>query len=191
MRIRPTDIDPTGGTNGQVLGLVSGVPAWIDQTGGGGGGGGGANWTLAGSVTITTPVANIDFVDLDGANEILVLVGKLAGVTTSVSAIRQVLFSTDNGVSFFNASGEYRQINTNGTLTAISAAASHITNASVGRSVFCHLRNARTLNCPKVSITNNGNTMFVADDANAVNAIRVSATSGADLTGGDVLVYVR
>lgn len=190
-------VDDEGATVHTAATKLNFVGAGVTATDAGGGevdvtipGGGSAGWTLAGSVTILTPVANVDVTGLGSANEILVLVGRLSGVATSASAIRQILLSTNNGASFFTASGDYRQMNAAGTLTNLTAASNHAAATALARSIFCHIINSK-VNAPKICYTANGTVWFVADDVNPVNAIRVNATAGANLTSGEILVFTR
>ena len=160
--------------------------------GSGGGGGGGVAWTLAGTWTWSTNVPNVDFTGLAGANEILVIAGIMpaGGLTTSASALRQVVLSVDNGASFFTTSGDYRAFNSNGTLTATDAAADHTGAVTAARSVFCHVLNASVSGQQKLCYTGNGNRYFTAN-TDPVNAVRVKISAAGNITGGDIRVYTR
>ena len=68
-------------------------------------------WALVGSWTYSTPVATVPFTGLAAYSEIRVL---LRNVTLSLAGVAGVQVSTDNGATWFTASGDYRMSNGNG-----------------------------------------------------------------------------
>lgn len=167
------------GVVGQVLTQAAGpAPAW--QAGGGGG-----SWTLIETRIISSAVANEDFTDLGGFSEILVI-ARL--ITTSASARRFFNLSVDNGVSFFNSSGDYVVVGTDGTETGTNELAAHTTTTTAARTVFMHLAN-NVADAPKFVRGDADTRLFVASLA-VVDAVRILASSG-NLTDGTIYVMGR
>ncbi len=150
---------------------------------------GGSIWTLISATTISSPVANFDVNGLAGYTDIWVY-GSL--LTTSLSGVRRLFVSTDNGTTFFTTSGDYQSVVSDGTLTNVTNFAEHTTSATVARNLDAVIRGANVLGAPKIcefsgSITRR---IFIADNANDINAIRINNSAG-NLTGGVVYVWGR
>src|SRR3546814_746220 len=121
--------------------LVTGVQTCAlpicDMTGGGGGGG--SSWEKIGSYEISSAVADFDFKDFgDDYTDFLLICRNIA---TSASTQLTARVSTDNGVSYYAASGDYKTLtagtgvenNSGGlsiTFTASTAARSGVTRIS-------------------------------------------------------------
>jgi hypothetical protein len=115
-------------------------------------------------------------------------------VTASVSGLRRITFSVDNGSNFFTANGDYSTIGSDGTVT-LGTGISHSTNSLASRTVVAHVLNMKGVT--KIVDMHNGSgtrTMFVASPLD-INAIRldnsVSGVATGNLTSGIMEVYVR
>ena len=180
------------GTSGQFLqtGGTGANPSWATPTGGS------SAWTLvdqtgaaaSGSSTWTwsTNVANVDVTGLSSYNELLVIV---RNVTSSVSGVRTILLSVDNGSSFYSASGNYVDVVVGGTDTALTQMFNHGTNSTAARSVIGYMSN---LKGPiKVGINSSGITRLFLASTSDVNAIRLTNQGGGNLLAGSLYVFAR
>lgn len=142
----------------------------------------GATWTYSGDV------ANVDVVGLAGYSELLIIA---RDVTASLTGVRIVRASTDNGASFYATNGNYRYISPAGIETDSSVLASHDTNSALVRSLYAHVVNTKgpVKACTSSATATGINRIFVAS-ADAINAIRFANTAG-NLTGGTLFVYAR
>lgn len=167
---------------------------WDEPPGTGGGGGA---WALAGTGQTATGVydfavdgakANIDFAGLGSFNELLIL-GR--GLTTSVLGVRQVLASVDDGVSFYNTSGDYVTVDGAGVEANSPGFGNHSTTATAARTLIFQIFNtkgaAKLAKCTSLTVHQ---VLFVAS-ASDINAIRVNNSGGGNITGGTVRVYAR
>jgi len=166
------------------------------------GGGGGAAWALAGTGQTATGVydfavdgakAAITFAGLGTANEILILA---EAVAVSVSGSAMVQVSTDNGASYFTTSGDYVAINPGaGTVLNTIGSTFWTTNTTAARYGFSHIMNAAIAGMPKIFDapvqTGNPQRLFVADNANNIDAIQIVGTSGGNITAGKIFVLAR
>jgi hypothetical protein len=171
---------------GSGLSLLAGV-----LSASGAGGTGAASWSLAAFTTISSPVANVDFTNLTG-NDILIVT---RNITKSVSGVTVYQVSTNNGVSFYSASGDYVILATTGIESATGTFGSfHGVSATAARSGIAYLPAAGTSGGLKNSMpmTEGQGTgrLFVASTA-AINAVRILHSTGGNLTGGDIYVYTR
>lgn len=146
----------------------------------------GAGWTFI--ATAAASGAAVDFTGLAAFNEILVI---LKGVTATGACIRQLLVSTDNGVSFKNASGDYVTIDSNGASTnATSLSFDNGNNATahdgwIQISLFNDTNSALK---PANSCFPTTNTVGAVNLALALNAIRVRPHTNA-FNGGNIYVF--
>jgi hypothetical protein len=165
----------------------------------GGGGGGSAAWTLVDTTgaattgstwTFSTNVASVNVTGLGSYNELLIIA---RNITSSVSGVRDILASVDNGSTFFNTSGNYvRVVQASGTESnAVALGAAGATSATTAQTVIVHLLNTKG---PVKRAVNNGSAnfdvLFVAS-ASDINAIQLLNTGGGNLTGGSLYVYAR
>lgn len=143
-------------------------------------------WTLISSVVGSA--ANHDFTGLSGYGEIWIV---LVGVTAGASCVRQVRVSIDNGSNYLNSSGDYQQVEANGTTGAnLTAMAMHDTASASART--CQ-RSIAFFNktSPKFSFSHPvaASVMDIIPTANALNAVRVMTSDGSLFTGGTIYVF--
>lgn len=148
-----------------------------------------SGWALAGSWDhgISGDTASpIPFTGLANYNEILV-VGR--DITKSVSGILELHVSVDNGANYFTTSGDYKTIAGTGSTADTTRFQLHATNATAARSCMAHLHNLA--NAPPVGFTNVDNVTLFTASASPIDAVRVTASGGGNLTGGTIKVYAR
>lgn len=180
--------------SGQVTGLLDA---------GGGGGGGASPWVLAGTGQTATGLydaavdgakANVDFVGLAGATDIMVLCRL---VTLANSGIPLLRLSVDNGASYFATAGDYANVSTTGAESATpTGRIFHDTNATAARSGAVRVHAADVAGVPKLLETVNiGDTtqraqLFVAS-LNDIDAVRIIPSAGGNITGGKIYCFTR
>jgi hypothetical protein len=169
------------GTNITLNDTVAGELAIIAASGAG------ASWSLISSVT-ASGAAN-DFTNLSAYSELLVF---LRQVTADASAIRQLLVSTDNGLTFLNTSGNYVDVDSTGVETNGTVLSFHNTASGNARSAWGIL-NAFNMSTsykfwqagfPTTNLVSYVNTLT------ALNAIRVRPHTGS-FTGGTIYLLGR
>jgi hypothetical protein len=147
-------------------------------------------WDYAGSA-----VANVDFTNLDGFNELMVI---LRGLTASASGFRVLQASTDNGATFRSTSGDYVLLNAQGTESNTTGVAVQSNPLSTAVTGIIHIPNAGLAGVPKemtplnaLGGTGTFNALFV-QSTNPINALRVvSVGSTGNLNGGSIRVLGR
>jgi hypothetical protein len=149
-------------------------------------GGGGSAWTLAGSNTISSAVANVDFTGLGSYSELLIIG---TGLTTSSSGFRAVRVSTDGGSTFYSTSGDYLDVSTAGVTTANTALSTHATSTTSARDIMVRI-SPNISGAPKISNNQQGTYSRFAASTSAIDAVRVFTTAG-NLTAGTIYVYGR
>lgn len=156
----------------------------------GGGGGLGGVWSRVATWTHSGDVTEVDFPNLSGYSEILVSV---VAVTLSVSGLRQVRVSTDNGSTFLSTSGDYMSTASSGVDTAQAALGVHATSSTTAASGQLVIRgfNVAVANKPFERNTRNDLTTGYIPTASALNAIRIIPSGGGNLTGGTIDVWGR
>jgi hypothetical protein len=181
------------GTAGQVLrtGGAGAAPSWVDTPGVGGTGTG--KWGLAATWTFSTNVAQVDFTGLVGATDILVVA---RGITLSVSGVLSLRVSTNNGSSYFSTSGDYVIVgSTTGAESNVTSAVLYGTNTTAARTGMQVVWGANITGAPRIitgfDSTNGVPRLFVADNSNDIDAIRLIPSGGGNITGGSIYVFTR
>lgn len=173
-----------GGTAGQILAKNSGTDfdtKWEDAPTGGG-----AAWTLAQTWTWSANIANIDFKNLGAYTDILVLADKLLMAAASTVWL---LGSTDNGVTFYNNSGNYMQPRAGSQPAATNSF--HGLDAGA-TSVSTAWRLINVPDAPTICCSISGDTeSYLLASLAAVNALRVQQVTGANFTGGKIYILAR
>jgi hypothetical protein len=158
---------------------------WDAYSSGGSGSGVGA-WALI--TSLTASAATHDFINLAAYGEILVV---CSAVTAVGSAVRQIRVSIDNGANYLSASGDYQQVEANGTTGAnLTSMAMHDTASASART--CR-RSIEFFNktSPKFSFSHPvaGSVMNIIPTANALNAVRVMTSDASAFSGGTIYVF--
>jgi hypothetical protein len=152
----------------------------------------GSAWSLHGSTTIAAPVASVAFTGLANASDILII-GRL--LTQSVAGNAVVRVSTNNGVSYYNTSGDYVVLTlTTGQEANSSGMTVWSTAATAARSGSVLIQGANVTGAPRL-LTNPDHTsgaprFFIADTANDIDAVQVSSSAG-NFTGGTIYCFKR
>lgn len=167
----------------------------------GSGGGGGGAWTLldAAGAAITTGstwtysvnVANVDVINLGGYTDLMVVARSM---TSSISGNRQIVVSTNNGVSYFTTSGDYTTITDSGVEANGAALLIHDTASLSARSLVGTILGSGVTGGPKLGIGTgagfNQKRLFIANTS-PINAIRLLPGGGGNLTAGSLFVFGR
>lgn len=186
MKVEVTDIEATG-TPGATT-FLRGDKSWAVPAGGGS-----SPWALSGSTTIAAPTASVNLAGLAGVTEIMIVCD---GVTMSASDVPVVRVSTNNGSSYFSASGDYRRIGQNGTTVAATNGASFWNaNATAARYGTVRIIAANVTGAPRVFIASPNDSspmgMFIADNSNDIDAVRVISNGGATMNAGTIYFFTR
>jgi hypothetical protein len=154
-------------------------------------------WSLVGAGQTATGVydfavdgakADIDFTGLGSFNELLII-GR--GLSAANSGRRALRVSTDNGSTFYSASGDYKAIDANGAETDQTVLGLHDTNTTSATSLVCQIINMKgTAKFASSNSATGANRLFVAS-ASDINAIRITNTAAGNITAGTVRVYGR
>lgn len=159
-----------------------------------------SNWTLldtngapassSTTWTYSSPVANVDVINLAGYKDVLLVA---RGVSASVSGNRCVRVSINNGSSFYSASGDYVGIDNNGVEANSAAFIFHGTATTAARSVAGVIQ-AIDSTGPKFAIgigdLSGRDKLFVASTS-PINAIRFENAGGGNLSAGSLWVFAR
>lgn len=165
------------GSNGQVLALAAGIPAWIAPT---------TSWEAVASWTYASDVANVDFTNLGVYSELMV-VG--TDISASVSGVRALIVSTDNGSTFYNTSGNYTGLATTGIPTPAAWVDTHDSGTSAIRSFIVRMEMCDITSTHKVITKTSGLKVKFTASTSPINAIRIYSTASGNLTGGTIYVY--
>lgn len=146
-------------------------------------------WNVLQDVTIAAATPSVIATNAGPWNEFLILA---LGVTASVTGLRSVNLSTDNGASFYTTPGNYLLITDTGTSSASGGANLHNTNATAARYGMMHITGNNSGAPPILACVNTGSQprLFVASPL-PINAIRVNNNLGGNLTGGRVVILGR
>lgn len=148
----------------------------------------GGVWTLVSS-TSPSGASEVDVTDLGSYNEVLVVARAL---TASVSGVRQIQVSTDNGSSFDTTAANYQTVSALGVEAnaATAAIAYHGTNATAARTLVAHIKNLK--GAVKVCTFRGAEyEILYVGSASDINAIRINNHTGGTISGGPVYVYAR
>ena len=162
------------GTAGQFLQTAGAGadPAWAT----GGGGGGGGAWSLISSVNLaTTPAPRVPFTGLSAYSELLLLG---TDTTTSGSSFRGLNLSTDNGATYFTASGDYKRNSTSGAVSNQVQIDGISTPSNLARSFYILLTGVNVNGAPKTYRTTSQLDGFFTGSLSPINAIRATTTVG-------------
>ena len=139
------------------------------------------------SWTWSTNVAEVDFTGLGAYNELLFIA---RGVTASVSGVRVLYASTDNGSTFYTTSGNYVNLDNTG-VEANTTGFGHSTSSTAARSLHVHIRNTKgAVKSAYVQNTVSATSLFIASTSD-IDAIRFSNTGGGNLTAGSAYLFGR
>lgn len=149
-------------------------------------------WSLLGSwdhgVSGNT-ASPIDFTGLSGSRDILIIA---QDVTLSVSGILGVQLSVNNGSSFFTTSGDYISLNDAGVSTNQDQIRMYSTAATAARSAHKLILACNLSGVPKVDTPNEASRRHqFRGSTSPVDAVRVLASAGGNLTGGKLYVLGR
>lgn len=156
-----------------------------------GSGGGGSVWSLAGSWVhaVDGNVGAATFTGLAGASDIQII---MAGVTRSMSTNMGVRVSTDNGSSFYSASGDYVFIDDAGVENAASAFRLFSTSTTAARGGQVIIFGANVSGAPKADVMSEaGRRHQFRASFDPINAVQVVPLGGGNLTGGSIYVLTR
>jgi hypothetical protein len=154
-------------------------------------GSGSGAWKFITSATASG--AQVDFPGLGAYNEILVV---LRLVTLDGGGVRILRVSTDNGVSFLGATGDYKTLDSTGTETnAFTYIPFHQSATTAARSAWMIIRNFNVATYPKIAevlvLSGGNNPCTIIPTTSALNAIRIFDTNADNFTGGTIYVFGR
>lgn len=183
----PVDVTALDGFPGGTTTFLRADGSFAVPPGGVGGGGG---WALVDSWTHSSDIANKDFPNLSGYSEILV---HIVSVTLSVSGVRRIVVSTDNGSTWLTTSGDYISGDGTGGMTNQANILTHVTNATAARSAQTTFIgfNSAVANKPYRRDTRDAAITGHIVTSTALNAIRVDGSAGGNLTGGSIYIWGR
>lgn len=138
---------------------------------------------------ITSAMSEVIITEINTYNECLIF---CMGVTASVSSFRQMQVSTDNGMTFYNTSGDYVIINPIGSVSNSSACRFHTGNAAGVRWGVLGIQGINAGGPQMIQFYPGDDQLrlFVATD-DPINALRISNNAGGNLTGGRLVVLAR
>lgn len=167
--------------------LVRGDKFWTSTPGPGPGPA--SKWTIAYDLVITSYQEYADFTNLQPFNEFMIY---LQGVTASANRRRQFQLSTDNGTTFYNSSGNYQHVNSNGDVTNTASVTMHQATGTAAKTCCARIScNNSPISKPiQVMNENIGMHQFLAS-TDPINAIRVGLSGPGGMTGGRILIMGR
>ena len=144
----------------------------------------------AASWVFSSAVASVNFTNLSPYSELLIL---MRSVTCSVSGLRSIRVSDDNGGSYY-AGTAYAFIQEDGADSASSAISMHGTVTTAARSGMVGLKGINMFGTVKPFETINrtafGGGVFIGS-LNPINAFQILNTSGGNMTGGSIYVFAK
>ena len=180
---------PTGPAGATGAAGPTGATGTAGSTGptGPAGTGSSATWSLIAHNTSLSGNQYATFTGLN-ASEIMVIA---RAVTASGSVLRVLDVSVDNGVSYFNANGDYKVIGIGGTESNTAHAADSVTAASTVQGIIANIELANVNGAPKqISFQGSANYRLFDGSLSPINAVRFGVASGT-MTGGEVYVLAR
>ena len=156
--------------------------------------GGGSAWVLAGSNTSLSGVNHVDFTGLSAYSEIYIFCKQITFGSGDLVAFR---VSSDNGGTFYTASGDYVNV-TSGTGAETNSTLSSglwSTNATAARTgaadiTAFNLAQFHPVSYP-VRTDGSGTPFSYINQAVAMNAIRVLSAGANNFTGGAIYIFGR
>lgn len=142
---------------------------------------------LIGSWTYSSNVATVDFTNLGGFSEYLIVARLL---TTSASGFRFFYMSVDNGSNWYTTSGNYVDLAAAGTETNSGDCLGHSTATTAARTLVGRIIGNQNGNPPVIQGLHNGLSKLFLASSSPMNALRM-ATTGTNYTGGSVRIYGR
>lgn len=150
--------------------------------------GSGADWQLISTTDLSTPVASVDYTDLD-YTDILIIADS---VNTSGSSNLRLFASVDNGSTFYTTSGDYKNPSSS-TQSDVSYFWSSQALSTNLRSTALMINNAKGSNCTKTcvcGVASSPQLILFTASKNPINALRFAATSG-NLNAGTLYLLGR
>lgn len=144
-------------------------------------------WRAAGSWTFSINVTEVDFTGLGIFSEIMVLARGITKGTTGLIGLR---VSSNAGVSFYSASGDYQILASTGIETAGTMLTGHLTNATAARTAIFRLHNFNKALIKPCEVPVAATTAIITQAA-VMDAVRILPSGGGNLTGGTILIYGR
>jgi len=151
-------------------------------------GGGGGGWTLISNITITVAAANFDFINLAGYSDVLVVTNNITKVAAAATCIR---CSVDNGATFFAGASDYQRILDSGAISQRNEILLHDTSLSTARGGVGILHGINTTVAAKTFIGSSLGAGIFTASALDVDAIRVTTTTGTNMTAGTIQIFAR
>lgn len=132
--------------------------------------------------------ATVDFTNLSAYNEIMVFIKQ---VTATGSCIRQLLVSTNNGVSFLNSSGDYINLDSNGAESNATVLSFSNGNNASAQTAWITISNFNTTSVkPCLQNFPTTNLCGYIPSASALNAVRVRPHTNS-FNGGTIYIFGR
>ena len=153
-----------------------------------GSGGGGGGWTLISNTTITVAAANFDFPNLSAYDDIMVITNNITKVAAAVTCIR---CSVDNGATYFAGASDYTRITDAGTITTRNEIILHDTSLATARGGVGILYAIGSTIAAKLFMGQSVGAGIFTASASAVDAIRVTTTTGTNMTAGTIQIFGR
>lgn len=154
-------------------------------------GGGGGSFSLIQAINITTPVPNLVFTALDPYSELLLL---MAGVTASGSTQRRVVLSSNGGFTYYQSSGDYREVSVDGVRFNTAAIFLHGTASALERHGALRITGNvagafKTLE--RLNVLQSRGFEYFAGTTDVINALRLEPSTSVNFTGGSVYLFGR
>ncbi len=149
------------------------------------------SFQLVDSWVFSVNTTNIDFDNLGGYSELMILCN---GIAKAVSGEIGLQVSVDNGISFF-AGVSYELISNAGVVTTTSLIGLHNTNATAARSAMVQIigSNINGISKPILRPTRSGDgeSCRFTGSLLPINAIRITTNNGGNITAGNIQILGR